>query len=142
MGSRVNLAAFQREPEPPKKRPAKNSAYLAWLHELPCCVTGRTGVQAAHLSFSSSWHGHYGRARGTKAPDRFALPLCPDEHARQHSMNERFYWEGIGINPHELALTLFGLFHDYDQYEATQRAAARIMAGLASAGRYPTRDQV
>lgn len=140
MASRINLAAYDRDPEPPKKRPAKRADYLAWIHELPCCVTGRTGVQAAHLSYSAPWYGHYGRARGTKAPDRFALPLCPEEHIRQHSMNEEAYWRGVGIDPHLLALTLFGIFNDYDQFEATQRATARIMSGLTAAGRYPTRD--
>ena len=124
----------------PSKRPQKRSNYLSWLHTLPCCVTGRNDVQAAHLSDASPWHGHYGRAKGTKAPDRFALPLCAAEHAHQHGMNERTYWASVGINPHELALTLFGIFSDYDEHEAAQRATARIMAGLATAGRLPTRD--
>ena len=137
MASRI--AYIPRE-EPPRKRPAKRAGYIAWLHTLPCCVTGQSGVQAAHLSYASPWHGHYGRAKGTKAPDRFALPLCDAEHRRQHAMNEKAYWEGVGINPHELALTLFGLFNDYDEHEATESAAARIFAGLASAGRYPTKE--
>jgi hypothetical protein len=133
------IASIPRE-EPPRKRPAKRAGYIAWLHTLPCCVTGQAGVQAAHLSYASPWHGHYGRAKGTKAPDRFALPLCDAEHRRQHAMNEEAYWQGVGINPHELALTVFGLFNDYDEHEATKRASARIFAGLASAGRYPTKD--
>jgi hypothetical protein len=138
------MSAFRLAPtqvqEPPRRRPQKRSDYLAWVHTLPCCVTGRNDIQAAHLSFASPWHGHYGRAKGTKAPDRFALPLCQAEHARQHSMNERAYWDSVGINPHELANTLFGIFNDYDEYEATQRATARIMSGLASIDRLPTRD--
>jgi hypothetical protein len=127
--------------EPPKKRPAKRSNYLAWVHTLPCAVTGRNDVQAAHLSYASPWHGHYGRARGTKAPDRFALPLCEAEHARQHQMNERDFWDSVGINPHELANTLFGLWSDYDEHEATRRATSRILSGLAEAGRLPTREE-
>jgi hypothetical protein len=124
----------------PKTRPAKRSSYLAWLHTLPCVVTGRNDIQAAHVSFQNTWHGHYGRARGTKAPDRFALPLCVSEHARQHSMNEAEYWRQIEINPHELANTLFGLWSDYDEYEATTRATARILSGLAVNNRLPSRD--
>lgn len=124
----------------PKARPAKRGPYLAWLHTLPCVVTGRNDVQAAHLSYANAWHGHYGRGRSTKAPDRFALPLCEEEHRRQHSMSERDFWDSVGINPHELANTLFGLWSDYDEHEATTTATARIISGLAVNGRLPSRD--
>jgi hypothetical protein len=124
----------------PKSRPEKRKSYLSWIHTLPCCVTGTTTVEAAHVSHAAPWHGHYGRARGTKAPDRFALPLCPAEHRRQHSMSERAYWDSVGINPHELANTLFGLWMDYPEFEATERAGSRILSGLADSNRLPTRD--
>ncbi|MBO0141455.1 DUF968 domain-containing protein [Agrobacterium sp. Ap1] len=137
MASRI--AYIPRE-EPPKRRPAKRGNYLAWLHSLPCVVTGRNDVQAAHVSFAAPWHGHYGRARGTKAPDRFALPVCASEHARQHNMSESAFWDSVGINPHELANTLFGIWSDYDEQEATSRATSRILSGLADAGRLPSRD--
>jgi hypothetical protein len=121
-------------PDPtPKKRPAKRASYLKFLHELPCCITGRTGVQAAHVSFSAPWYGSYGRGRGTKVPDRFALPLCAEEHDLQHSCklgSESDYWDAKGINPHELANTLWGLFCDYDEYEAIERCTARIRQGI------------
>jgi hypothetical protein len=140
MGSRINYAAFQHEPEPPKSRPKKRGAYLAFLHLLPCVVTGQTGVQAAHLSYANIFHGHFGRAKGTKAPDRFALPLCPEEHAAQHAMNEQDYWSSKKINPHELANTLFGIWSDYDEPEAVTHCTHRINQGLAIAGRLPSRD--
>lgn len=143
MGSRINHAVFQREPEPPKRRPKKRSDYLAFLHLLPCVVTGRYGVQAAHLSYASIMHGHFGRAKQTKAPDRFALPLCEEEHALQHSGSagsEREFWASKGINPHDLANTLWGLFCDYDEDEAVIRCTHRINQGLAIAGRLPSRD--
>lgn len=127
MAFRIATTPF--EPTP-KKRPAKRKSYLAWLHSLPCVVTGRHGVEAAHVSFAAPLYGHYGRAKGTKAPDRFALPLSKAEHVRQHSMNEQIYWLSVGINPHELANTLFGIFSDYDEYEATDRATSRIISGL------------
>lgn len=125
---------------PPKRRPAKRSDYLSWLHSLPCCVTGRNDVEAAHVSFSQTWYGHYGRARGTKAPDLFALPLCKSEHGRQHGMNEREYWLSAGIDPHLLGITLWAIYSNYDVHEATERGGSRIMAGLAAANRLPTRD--
>lgn len=123
-----------------RRRAEKKPAYLAFIHTLPCCVTGRTGVQAAHLSFADPWYGHYGRARGTKAPDLFALPLSPEEHSKSHSMNEERYWLEIGINPHELALTLWGIWSNYDEYEATERATARILAGIRKPGGH-TREE-
>lgn len=96
----------------PTRKPAKSKDYLAFLHKLPCVVTGQTVVEAAHVSFAAPQYGHYGRGRGSKAPDRWALPLCPDEHRRQHDMNEAEYWRSVGINPHIMALTIFGLFTD------------------------------
>lgn len=133
------LPYIQNDPLP-KRRPAKRGTYLAWIHTLPCVVTGRNEVQAAHVSYAMPWYGHYGRGKGTKAPDRFALPLCASEHTRQHSMNEKAFWDSVGINPHELANTLFGIWSDYDGFEATDRATSRILSGLASADRLPTRD--
>ena len=140
MGFRVNYAAFEHEPVPPKRRAKRQGDYLSFLHLLPCIVTGRMGVQAAHLSYASIFHGHFGRGKGTKAPDRFALPLCPEEHAAQHSGSERAYWEAKGIDPHALANTLWGLFSDYDEPEAVTYCTNRIMQGLAVVGRLPSKD--
>lgn len=118
----------------PKRKPAKSKDYLSFLHSLPCVVTGATTVQAAHVSFAAPRYGHYGRGRGTKAPDRFALPLSPEEHARQHSMNEAAYWASVGINPHILAMTLWGLFTDMGD-DAEPFAIAVINQYRQEAGR-------
>lgn len=130
--------AAQQQDLIPNKRPEKRKDYLAFIRYLPCCVTGRFGVQAAHVSFASPWHGHFGRAKGTKAPDRFALPLTPEQHELQHSGklgSEQAYWLHHGIDPHELANTLWGLFCDYEPDEAAVRCAARINQGLSMAGK-------
>lgn len=129
------------QPDPtPNKRPDKRKAYISWLHTLPCAVTGCIGIEASHVSFPNSWYGHYGRARGTKAPDLFALPLCKSEHSRQHGMNEQVYWATVGIDPHLLGITLWAIYSNYEGHEATERGVSRIMAGLAAANRLPTRD--
>jgi hypothetical protein len=135
------VAHVQRE-EAPTQRPPKRKKYLEFLHDLPCVVTGRYGVQAAHVSYASPMHGHYGRAKGTKAPDRFALPLCPGEHARQHDMNEREFWLSVGIDPHDLANTLWGIFCDFQDNPslAVARCTSRINQGLAAADRLKSRD--
>lgn len=96
----------------PRRKPAKSKDYLKFLHSLPCVVSGKHGVEAAHVSFANPKYGHYGRGRGSKSPDRWAIPLSSEEHRRQHSMNEAEYWRSVGINPHILALTIWGLFSD------------------------------
>jgi hypothetical protein len=118
----------------PKQKPAKSKDYLSFLHKLPCVVTGASTVQAAHVSFAAPRYGHYGRGKGTKAPDRWALPLSPDEHAKQHSMSEARYWGHVDINPHLLALTIWGLFTDMG-YDAEPFAIAVINQYRQEAGR-------
>jgi len=113
-----------------KAKAKKDKGYLSFLHELPCCVTGRYGVQAAHVSFASPIHGSYGRGKGTKVPDAFALPLSPEEHDKQHRMNEWIYWSETGINPHSLANCLFVIYSIYPEQDAIERATARIYAGI------------
>lgn len=123
----------------PKAKAAKSKGYLAFLHQLPCAVTGVRIVEAAHLSMAAPQYGHYGRGKSAKVADRWALPVSPEQHRRQHSMNEREYWNGVGINPHVLALTLWGLWSDMGE-DAEPFAAAIINQCLADAGRLPSRD--
>ena len=118
----------------PKRRPEKRKDYLAFVRELPSCVSGRTGVQAAHTSFANPWFGHFGRGKGTKAPDLFALPLTPEEHAESHSMNEIEWWDRQGIDPHMTALTLWAIYSMYDYHDAVERCTARIMQGIRRNG--------
>lgn len=109
----------------PKRKAAKSKDYLSFLHSLPCIVTGQTIVQAAHVSFAAPKYGHYGRGKGTKASDRWALPLCEEQHSRQHNMNEQEYWLGVGIDPHQVALVIWGLFSEMGD-DALPFAAAVI----------------
>lgn len=133
--------AYQPRDLTPVNQQKKKLAYLCFIRRLQCCVTGREGVEAAHVSFAKPWAGHYGRAKGTKAPDRFALPLHPEAHASQHRMNEREWWEAHGIDPHELANTLWGIYSDGAD-NAVELCRARINSGLASRGRLPkSRDE-
>lgn len=127
-------------PEPtPKKKATKSKSYLAFIHSLPCCVSGRYGVEAAHLSFAATRYGHYGRGKGTKVSDRWVLPLHADEHRRQHSMNEESFWVAAGINPHVLALTIHGLWTDLGD-GAEPFATAIINSTLARADALKSRN--
>ena len=112
-----------------KTKPVKSKDYLGWLHELPCVVTGRAGVQAAHVSYVNEQFGATGRGKSQKVSDRWALPLCPEEHARQHQMNEREYWRSVGINPHLAASILWGLWNERGA-DATEQATKLIRLGI------------
>lgn len=90
----------------------KSGDYLSWLHLLPCVVTGAVPVEAAHVSYANLHYGAPGRGKGRKVSDRWALPLSKAEHARQHSMNEAVYWREVGIDPHDLACRLWGLWSE------------------------------
>ena len=113
----------------PKRKPAKSKDYLAFLHRLPCIITRQYGVEAAHLSMRAPMYGHYGRGRSTKAPDRWALPLCSGEHARQHDLGEEAFWDSVGINPHLACLVLWGLFAA-DGDAAEEQCVSLIQAGV------------
>lgn len=132
--------AREAHPDPtPKARAVKSKGYLAFLHLLPCCVTGQRGVQAAHLSMAAPKYGHYGRGKGRKAPDRWALPLSAEQHDRQHKIGEDLFWRGAGINPHLLALTLWGLWTDMGD-DAEPWAVSIINHHLAAADRLPSKE--
>lgn len=107
--------AFSHQPTGKNSKPVKDKPYLEWLHDLPCLVTRRMPVEAAHVSYAEPALGKLGRAKGRKESDMWAVPLCREEHARQHSMNEREYWRSVGINPCVVALALRAAYPDTDR---------------------------
>lgn len=129
--------AFRIAPRPEmtvsrRTSPVKAKSYLGWLHQLPCIVTRSQPVEAAHVSYANPAFGATGRGKGQKASDRWALPLSPEEHRKQHGMNEQEYWRSVGINPHLAACILYGLFEERGD-EATEMATRLILSGI---GRY------
>ena len=113
-----------------KGKPRKEASYLDFIRSLPCCVTGKHGVEAAHVSFPNTRFGAYGRGKGTKVPDRWSLPLSPEEHRKQHDMNEEDYWANCtDCHPHMLAVIIYGLWNELGS-DAHQFCEARIMEGI------------
>lgn len=113
MGSQVRrrpLTAFSKP-----QKPVKNKDYLSFIHELPCVVTGKGGVEAAHLSTANPLYGHLGRGKSQKASDRWVLPLSQAEHRRQHDMNEEEYWKSVAINPWALACIIYGIWSEHGE---------------------------
>lgn len=54
-------------------KPAKHPAYVAWLHDQPCCVTGLGGVVSHHLT-------RLGPMKRITRNDRYMVPLRPEVH--------------------------------------------------------------
>jgi len=107
-------------------KPVKNKSYLSWLHDLPCCVCGAVGVDAAHVSMAKPEYGHESRGLRTKVGDRWALPLCRDCHIKQHDQGEWKFW--FKRDPHLLCLILFGIYSDYNE-EGIEPAVKIIQEG-------------
>lgn len=106
-----------------------SSEYTHFIHLLPCVVTGAAAVQAAHVSFANLSLGAPGRGKGAKVSDRWLLPLHPNEHAEQHSGNEREYWIRKRINPHLVCLVLWGMWNERG-HEAVSVLSKMLRSGL------------
>jgi hypothetical protein len=104
--------------------PVKSKGYLAWLHTLPCVVSGRTPVEAAHVSYADTNVGAFGRGKSQKVSDRWAVPLHPDLHVDQHRTNEASWWAMQGVDPHQIALILWGIWNEHKRDEATATEVA------------------
>jgi hypothetical protein len=79
---------FRNAPRPVEK---SVRSYLAWLGKRPCYLDGhalggcgwgdpprKSFVEAAHVDHGGD------KGMGTKASDRFAIPLCQKHHDEQH----------------------------------------------------------
>lgn len=92
-----------------------NDKHLDFIRSLPCIVTGdNVTVEAVHIRMNDP---RIGKANpGSHKPhDYFTLPLSGEEHRRQHKMNERVYWQRVGIDPVFYALALYAVSGDYEQ---------------------------
>lgn len=112
MALAIRKSGFGNQPTGKSSRRVKDKPYLEWIRQLPCIVTGRLGVEAAHISYAEPSYGKLGRGMGSKESDRWVVPLCPAEHRNQHSMGERAYWSLHGIDPCVVALALYGAYPD------------------------------
>jgi hypothetical protein len=112
-----------------KQTAKKEPSYTKFIHQLPCIITRRHfDVEGCHVSFPNRDYGHYGRARQSKAGDRWTLPMIKSLHDEQHTMDEAAFWRGQRINPHLACLIIWGLFTEFGD-AAVDPATAIIMAG-------------
>lgn len=76
----------------------RDADYLKWIRSLRCCACGASGpVHAHHLTHAQP------KARGLKAGDQFAAPVCRSCHqdgplSIHGDGNERAWWERRGID--------------------------------------------
>lgn len=78
-------------------------AYLAQVRQLPCLYCGVEPCgEAAHVRLASAAFGKSSGLQRTPE-DRWALPLCRDDHLNarhaQHRRGEATFWHSLGINP-------------------------------------------
>lgn len=118
----------KRQPVSKSSKRVKDDAYLDFIRSLPCLVTRREPVEAAHVSYAAPEYGKLGRGKGAKESDRWAVPLCPDEHRKQHSLNERDYWRSVGIDPCIIAALLWAA---YPSRERALLVINNIKSGIA-----------
>lgn len=63
---------------------------MRFIASLPCCVTGATDVQAAHIRRGTDG------GMGMKPSDCYVVPLSCNQHAVQHEIGELKFWYPYG----------------------------------------------
>jgi hypothetical protein len=83
-------------------RPAHKSApgYLKWLRGRECLISRLRQTHAHCGGKLEAAHVDHGgdKGMGTKASDKFAIPLCSCCHARQHSMGWKSFEKLYGFS--------------------------------------------
>ena len=108
------LANFRKRSKPEKKknskfrenRPGMSEDHLKLIRKCPCCVCPTFPAGTCH-------HRKFGtgeRAMGVRSTDKWGVPLClihHDEVERQGTRREVAWFSQFGIDPHELARSLW-----------------------------------
>lgn len=120
-------ALLKRAPDQPKRRAfkaeqAEDAAHLALVRQMPCLYCGVEPCgEAAHVKQASAAHGKSLRF-GKRPEDRWALPLCRDDHQNarhaQHKGSEVAFWDALGIAPLPLCEKLYAARGDYERMRA------------------------
>lgn len=123
-----------------QKRPRQEATdHLRWLRSLPCAVTGKRPVEAAHIRFADAASGKREAGTSAKPDDKWAVPLHPEKHRDQHQTgDERLWWSRFGIDPIVLAAKLWAASGDDEAGEAiiaSANAAARTFLGCTPVSR-------
>jgi len=119
-------SAFSNAPAKGQKRPRREDGkHLAWIRTLPCLVTGKRPVEAAHIRYADPVYGKRDVGKQEKPDDRWVVPLHPDMHREQHGGSEKAFWLKHGIDPCRVALALYAITGDDEQSEIIIRNARK-----------------
>lgn len=110
----------------PRKARREEPDYLAKIRQLPCLYCGVEAGEAAHVNFSNAEFGRV-NSFGKRPHDKFAVPLCRDDHQNarhaQHKGNEEAFWLALGIDPYAVARQLWEQRFDLVAMENVVRVA-------------------
>ena len=112
-----------------KQETERDAAYLEKVRLCPCLYCEKDEAhEAAHVRYASAAFGK-ASGLGKKPADRFAVPLCPDDHRialhAQHRHNEEAWWISVGINP---LLVAERMWAQRDDLEAMRKVVVQAIA--------------
>lgn len=101
--SSLPQSAFQTRKPKRAGRPAWKCAdnFRRWLRKLPCNRCGHVGDHSNPIAAAHVDHGGKGtpgaKGTGTKAADRYCIPLCKNCHEQQHSIGWKTFEKGLPV---------------------------------------------
>ena len=126
---RKHPEAFSRGRQGMFRRPrVHNKAHLNWITTLPSLLPGTGRVDPAHIRMRDPLCGKASVGMGEKPDDKWVVPLHRSVHDHQHSMNEREFWNVVGINPVLIAALLWA-------HSGNDEAATIVIRNARSIGR-------
>jgi Rad52/22 family double-strand break repair protein len=88
----------------------RDKTHLRFVASQPCLLCERQPSDPHHLRFAQP------RGLGMKVSDEFTVPLCREHHRQlHHSGNESAWWHDMGIEPIEIARSLWNETHPVAQ---------------------------
>ena len=96
----------QKDRSLPKRFSEHERRYYAWLHNFPCCLSGRIDVEIAHTGGLAQ-----GKGIGRKAALWTCLPLSAPLHHAEEAGRDAF-WRGAGVKPLPFAERLYDIFEN------------------------------
>jgi hypothetical protein len=123
---RLSSAFSGTKPGVEKRPRQKIESHLRFIRTLPCLISGRRPVEAAHIRFADMRYGKRPTGIAEKPDDHWVVPLHPDLHREQHAAGDELgWWKSKGIAPLRVALALWLATGDEDLAEQILRENRR-----------------
>ncbi len=81
--------------------------YLYAVSAMPSVISGMSPCQVCHIRYADARLDKRMTGMGEKPSDCWVLPMTPAEHTTQHQMNERKFWQDLGIDATQAAYDLY-----------------------------------